>query len=60
MKKIFCAAILTVMLAFAGFAACTPAERPLTAVELLNLGERFLLDLNFEQALIQFTRLIEI
>ena len=33
-------------------------ERPLTAAEHLNLGERYLLELNFEQALVHFTALI--
>ena len=47
-------------LAFGIFSACAQAERPLTATELLDLGERYLLDLNFEQALVHFTALIEI
>jgi len=33
---------------------------PLTVTELLNLGEQFLLELNYEQALVQFLRVIEI
>ena len=35
-------------------------ERPLTAVELLELGEKYLLELNFEQALVQFLTVIEV
>lgn len=42
------------------FTSCMQPERPLSAVELFNLGERYLLELNFEQALVQFTALIEI
>ena len=36
-----------------------PSE-PLTAAELLDLGERYLLDLDYEQALVQFMQVIEI
>ena len=42
------------------FASCVRQERPLSAVELLDLGERYLLELNFEQALVHFVNLIEI
>jgi len=40
--------------------ACATADRPLTAAELLDLGEKYLLEQSYEQALIQFTKLIEI
>ena len=40
--------------------ACQKAEVPLTATELLELGEKFLLELDYEQALVQFLKVIEI
>ena len=37
------------------------SESPaLTATELLDLGEKYLLELNYEQALVQFLKVIEI
>lgn len=36
------------------------AERPLSAAELLSLGEKYLLELNYEQALVQFLKVIEV
>ena len=35
-------------------------QQPLTAAELLDLGEKYLLELNYEQALVQFLAVIEI
>jgi tetratricopeptide (TPR) repeat protein len=42
------------------FSACARTEKMLTATELLDLGEKYLLEMNYEQAIIQFTKLIEI
>ncbi|MCL2089529.1 MAG: DUF5050 domain-containing protein, partial [Oscillospiraceae bacterium] len=43
------------------FAACSkPASQPLTAQDFLDLGEKYLLDLDYEQALVQFLKAIEI
>lgn len=42
---------------------CTACQKPLVKVsadELLNLGEKYLLELDYEQAIVQFTKLIEI
>lgn len=39
---------------------CSEKQQALTVDELISLGEKFLLDLNYEQALIQFNRVIEI
>jgi hypothetical protein len=36
------------------------ADKPLTAAELLDLGEKYLLELDYEQAIVQFSKLIEI
>ena len=51
--------ILTLTLLLA-LAACATADRPLTATELLELGEKYLLEQSYAQALVQFTKLIEI
>ncbi|MDR1210335.1 MAG: tetratricopeptide repeat protein [Clostridiales bacterium] len=50
----------TLALALTIFAACAAPARELTAAELLDLGEKYLLELNYEQAIVQFTKLIEI
>jgi hypothetical protein len=54
------AAVLAPILAPALFAACDNAERPPTASDLLDLGEKYLLASDYEQAVLQFTGLIEI
>ena len=58
-KRVMHIALFTILVA-STFASCAQPERPLSAVELINLGERYLLELNFEQALVHFTTLIEI
>jgi tetratricopeptide (TPR) repeat protein len=55
MSFVLCA-VLTVAL----FAACSATDRPLSVAELLDLGEKYLLELNYEQALVQFLKVIEI
>lgn len=39
---------------------CANKQRELTVDELISLGEKFLLDLDYQQALIQFNKVIEI
>lgn len=39
---------------------CAKSEKTLTAVELLDLGEKYLLELNYEQAVVQFLKVIEV
>lgn len=39
---------------------CAEKQRELTVDELISLGEKYLLDLNYEQALVQFNKVIEI
>jgi len=51
---------ITFSLIITGLTACTKPEPPLTTIELLSLGEKYLLELNYEQALVQFTKVIEI
>lgn len=50
---------LTLILALISV-SCTNAMKPQSASELLNLGEKYLLELDYKQAIIQFTELIEI
>ena len=38
----------------------TSAEKPFTVSELLEIAERYLLDRNYEQALVEFIRVIEV
>ena len=40
--------------------SCNVGERPLTVGELLDMGEKYLLDMNYEQAIVCFTRVIEV
>jgi tetratricopeptide (TPR) repeat protein len=54
------AAVLTAFLLLAPLTSCARSEKPLTAAELLDLGEKYLLELDYEQAIVQFTKLIEI
>jgi hypothetical protein len=51
--------LLAVLLAFT-IAACGNAETELGIGELLDLGEKYLLEADYEQAVVQFTKLIEI
>jgi|GEM_PF-3481679 len=59
MKKatslLLCAVIILALVA-----SCAKPVAPLTASELLNLGEKFLLELNYEQAVVQFLAVIEV
>jgi tetratricopeptide (TPR) repeat protein len=59
MKRIipilFCLALALTFLT-----SCAQPQQPLTAAELLNLGEKYLLELDYEQALVQFLAVIEI
>lgn len=51
--------ILCIILALC-MSGCTEKQQDLTVDELISLGEKYLLDLNYEQALIQFNKVIEI
>ena len=54
------------IMAFAGvlfmtvLSSCNKSGQPLTAGEYLSLGEKYLLELDYEQALVQFLKVIEI
>jgi hypothetical protein len=60
MKNRIISLALVALIALSVLAACSNAEKPLTAAELLSLGEKFLLDLDYEQAVVHFLRVIEI
>ena len=63
MKKRIIQSLLIVSIILIVVVGCvtpSPPQTALTVAELLDLGERFLLDLEFEQALVQFLRVIEI
>ncbi|MDR1644010.1 MAG: DUF3160 domain-containing protein [Clostridiales bacterium] len=59
MKRIL-ASIMSVLLVLVMLASCREAKKALTAPELLDLGEKYLLEMNYAQAILQFTALIEI
>ncbi|CDX04945.1 Prokaryotic membrane lipoprotein lipid attachment site profile [Desulfitobacterium hafniense] len=60
MKRKYLVMILSVIFAFLMIISCAKSEKALTATELLDLGEKYLLEMNYEQAVVQFTKLIEI
>ena len=59
MKKL-CALFLCLFVALSLATACATQDKPLTAGELLSLGEKYLLEMDYEQALVHFTKLIEV
>jgi len=59
-QKYIIIVIAAVVLITAACGTEQSAEKPLSAVELLDLGEKYLLEMNFEQALVQFLKVIEV
>ena len=59
-SAIACAVVIAATIAIVVGINLGGPERPLTASELLDLGEKYLLELNYEQALVQFLGVIEI
>jgi len=51
---------LALLMVLSAMSACSKAEKPLTAAELLDLGNKYLLELNYEQAIIYFLGVIDI
>jgi tetratricopeptide (TPR) repeat protein len=51
---------MTILATLTLFVSCARPATPLTVTELLDLGEKYLLELNYEQALVQFLRVIEV
>ena len=61
MSKRFLSFILILSIAFSPLlGACANKEKPVTAAELLSLGEKYLLDMDYEQSIVSFLKLIEI
>jgi|GEM_PF-6897547 len=52
--------LLCAVLILALVASCAKPAVPLSSSELLNLGEKFLLEFDYEQAIVQFLAVIEI
>lgn len=42
------------------FSACSKGEKSSSVAEFIDLGEKYLLELDYEQALVQFLTVIEI
>ncbi|MCD8107940.1 MAG: BspA family leucine-rich repeat surface protein [Oscillospiraceae bacterium] len=59
MKKLL-SIILVIVLTMTLFASCGETDKALTATELLDLGEKYLLDLDYEQAIVYFNQVIEV
>ena len=59
MKKLL-SIILAITLTLTLFASCGETEKALTSTELLDLGEKYLLDLDYEQAIVYFNQVIEV
>lgn len=54
-------AILTVIMCnIALLVSCSKTVKTMSATEILNLGEKYLLELDYEQAVVLFTKLIEV
>ena len=60
MKIKMISVLLVVVFALTGLIACRTEEKSLSIQELLDLGEKYLLELDYEQALVQFLAVIEI
>jgi tetratricopeptide (TPR) repeat protein len=60
MKTRIVSTITAAVLLLTIFASCAKPTAPLTAAELLDLGEKYLLELDYELALVQFLAVIEI
>jgi len=52
--------IIAIILFIIVFSGCQSTEKSLSAAELLSLGEKNLLELDYEQALVHFLKVIEI
>ena len=52
--------LLCVVITASVLTSCNTGERPLSVGELLDMGEKYLLDLDYEQAIVCFTWAIEI
>lgn len=61
-RKIKCISLFLIILAFSlvVFSACAKPDQPLSVAELIDLGEKYLVEMNYEMAVVQFQEVIEI
>ena len=59
MKRIF-VLLLVIFIGLAALMGCAGDEKAVTAADVLSLGERYLLEMDYEQSVQQFLKLIEI
>jgi len=52
--------VICLVLVISMLASCAGPDVPLTVAEMLNLGEKYLLEHDYEQALVQFMEIIEV
>ena len=57
-RKVALITIIAILLTM--LTACAKPEAQLSVTELLDLGEKYLLEMNYEQAVVQFLKVIEI
>lgn len=58
--SIICMIVIGAIIVVASLMLRDNADKPLSAAELLDLGEKYLLEMNYEQAVVQFSKVIEI
>ena len=59
MKRIFSYLICTICILLQ-MTACAKIAKPPVSADFLDFGEKYLLEMNYEQAIVQFTKVIEI
>jgi len=52
--------LIVIILSLAFLSSCGKAESPSNVAEFLELGEKYLLEMDYEQAVIKFLKVIEI
>jgi len=60
LKKRLVSLLLIFLFVISVTIGCAEAEKPISVAELLELGEKYLLELNYEQAVVQFLKVIDI
>lgn len=52
--------LMVILMVLAAGVSCGKAKPSLSAAELIDLGEKYLVELDYEEALVQFTKVIEV
>ena len=60
MRKTAFMFVTLMVISLCAHTACEQPERPLTAASLLDFGEKYLLEMDYEQAIVEFTKVIGI